>query len=302
MQKRGSVIYRLTTKPDSNGWRIDQYLAEKTSLSRTTIRKIIDLGGMHLDGRRIRKCGLLVQDGQQIELHKDKQPLTPFRLLQEHILFWDKHLIVINKPAGINTQPTPARYKGTLHEALHFLLKNQGQAKPTTGMHQRLDRDTSGLLLFSLNPAAHKNIARQMQQRTIRRTYLALVEGIVSPPAGTIRSNLARRRCNNQVVVVDKGGKKAITHYTTRALFSTGKENCTLLSITLETGRSHQIRAHFAEKGHPLLGDALYGGARVHHGKTYQRQCLHSLRLSFFHPESKKEMIFEQPPPEEILP
>ncbi len=296
------MIYRLTTKPADNDWRLDHYLTEQTPFSRTIIRKIIDLGGVHINGKRIRKCGIILQEGQHIELHRDKQPLSPFRLQKQHILFQDNHIIVINKPAGIETQPTPARYKGTLHEALHFLLRSQGQTKPTTGMHQRLDRDTSGLLLFSIHPAAHKNIAQQMRERAIHREYLALVAGIPTPPAGTICSNLARRRCNNQMVSVDKGGKKAVTHYITKEVFTINDESCTLLAVTLETGRSHQIRAHFSEKGHPLLGDTLYGGAMRHHHKSYQRQCLHSHRLTFLHPVTNERMIFTIPPPGDILP
>ncbi len=296
------MIYRLTVKAADRDARLDLYLAEKTPLSRTTIRKIVDLGGVHIDRRRIRKCGIQIQEGQQIELYQDEQPLTPFRLQKQHILFQDREIIVINKPAGIETQPTPARYKGTLYEALNHLLQTQGITKPAIGMHQRLDRDTSGLLLFSIHTAAHKSMAKQMQKRAIHREYLALVQGTPAPATGTIHSNLARRRCNNQMVSVDKGGKEAITHYKTEEVFTINNETCSLLAITLDTGRSHQIRVHLAEKGHPLLGDPLYGGKTEHHGKSYLRQCLHSYKLIFTHPVSGKKMTFTQPPPKEILP
>ncbi len=296
------MIYRLLTETADKNRRLDLYLAEKTLLSRTAIRKMIDLGGAHINGRRVRKCGTPLKAGQQIELHQDKQPLVPFRLQQHHILFQDRYIIVINKPAGIETQPTPARYKGTLHAALQSFLQEQGVQKPTTGMHQRLDRDTSGLLLFSLHPTAHKNIAEQMQRRNIHRHYLALTAGSLTPLAATIRSNLARRRRNNQMISVEKGGKEAITHYTTKAIFTIKGERCSLLLINLETGRSHQIRIHLAEQGHPLLGDQLYGGAITHHDKEYHRQCLHSHRLIFNHPVTKEKMEFALPPPEEILP
>ncbi len=141
-----------------------------------------------------------------------------------------------------------------------------------------------------------------MRKRQIHRHYLALVADCPTPLAATIRSNLARRRRNNQMVSVDKGGKEAITHYRTRAACIIQGERCSLLTITLDTGRSHQIRVHLAEQGHPLLGDQLYGGAVIHHGREYHRQCLHAHRLVFTHPVTKEKMQFEQPPPEEILP
>lgn len=296
------MIYRLHTGGKECNTRLDLYLSSQTGLSRTVVRKIIDLGGVHIDGHRVRRCGISLQENQRIELHQDGQKLHPFRLAASHIIFQDEYLIVLDKPAGIECQPTPARFKGTLYEALLSLLNEQGVRNPKIGMHQRLDRETSGLLVFSTHPKAHKNIAQQLQQRKLHREYLALVSGIPDPPAGTIQTHLARRRCSNQMISVDHGGKKAITHYETRESFIAGEESCSMLTVVLATGRSHQIRAHLSEKGHPLLGDQRYGGATRHHGKEYPRQCLHSYRLTLQHPKTGKSLRFDAAPPQEILP
>lgn len=296
------MIYRSVTQRTEINTRLDLYLTEKTDFSRTKVRKIIDLGGVHIDNKRVRKCSFPLKKNQQITLFTDEGPLLFFRLQDKHILFQDQYLIVINKPAGVETQPTPARYKGTLYEALLFYLKNQGIHTPKIGIHQRLDRETSGLLSFSLHPAAHKNIAKQLQNRTLQKEYLALVSGKPAPSSGTIHSQLARKRGSNQMTSVDNRGKEAITHYQTLESFSHGNESCSLLSVRLETGRSHQIRVHFAEQGHPLIGDKLYGGTTLYHNKRYHRQCLHSYRLALQHPKSGEKLFFEAAPPQEVLP
>lgn len=287
--KKGVYRYNVTA-PDS-GQRLDQFLAGQASdLSRGLARKFIELGGVHLDGRRTMRCGQPVRAGQGVELYVDGLPLDPFRLGPDHILYQDDFLIVLDKPAGIATQPTPARYRGTLYDALLVHLGGpQGRRqKPGVGMVQRLDLDTSGVLVFSTNPRAHKPLTGAFRDRRVHKNYLALVDGRMVDKQGMIKSQLARRRSSNLMVSVPRGGKHAETHYRVREELPAAS----LLEVEIPTGRSHQIRAHFAEVGHPLLGDFAYGGRSDIDGVLVPRQMLHARQLQFDHPASGRQMTF----------
>lgn len=276
-------VYRLSVSDGDAGDRLDQFLAGQCpELSRGLARKLIDIGGVHLDGRRTMRCGQPVLSGQSIDLHVDGMPLDPFRLTPEQILFRDSFLLVLDKPVGVATQPTPARYKGTLYEALLLHLANpvRRHQKPTVGMVQRLDRDTSGVMVFSIHPRAHKALTASFRDKRVRKLYLALVEGRLQEERGVSRSQLARRRASNLMVSVERGGKDAETHY--RLIEDLG--NASLLEVEIPTGRSHQIRAHLSEMGHPLLGDVPYGGRRIVNGVNVPRQMLHARELQFDHP------------------
>lgn len=292
-------VYRLTVTETDAGQRLDQFLAARCEdVSRTKARKVIDLGGVHLDGRRMRRCGDLVVAGQQAEVFLDGLPLEPFLLTPEHVLFQDTDLIVIDKPAGVATQPTPARFKGTLYDALQKHLAASGRrGKPSIGMVQRLDRDTSGAIIFSVHPRAHKSLTGLFRDRRVRKTYLALVAGRISDSAGVIRSRLARRRSSNLTVSVAKGGKPAETRFQLREHLP----GASLLEIEIPTGRSHQIRAHFAEQGHPLLGDIKYGGPAEIAGRIVSRQLLHASRLELEHPVTGEACAFVAALPTDFL-
>ncbi len=295
---RFTMIHRLQTEERDRACRLDHYLSLNVEeLSKGNIRKIIDLGGVHVDGRRTLKCGKKLLPNQAIEMHRDLRSLTPYRIQQQEVIFQDKYLIVLNKPAGVETQPTPSRYKGTLYEALQIWLKRDPRfRKLQIGMAQRLDRNTSGLIVFSIHPQSHKGLSEQIRNRTIGKHYLALVAKSPSPPEGTFRSLLARERRSNRMKSVEKGGKDAVTHYKTMEVF---KSHC-LVAVKLETGRTHQIRVHFSEVGSPLLGDSRYGGPVSHNGKKYTRQCLHSWKLELKHPISGDSLHFETELPEDM--
>lgn len=292
-------VKRFSIPDKLSGQRIDQALSHLDhSLSRTFVRKLIDFGGVHLNGRRSRTCSLQINSGDKIELFIDGLPFKPFVLDDNQVVYQDDYILVINKPAGIDCQPTPSRYKGTVYSALLNYLVNpyQRHQKPSIGMVQRLDRDTSGLMVFSIHPRAHKNMTAQFTSRTIEKFYLAIVAGQLAPEEGEIKSFLARNRATNLMKSVEKGGQEAITRYRT----VTSSHAATIVEIELLTGRSHQIRAHFSEAGHPLLGDLRYGGPSTFDDRQIRRQMLHASRLAFLHPVNGSRVSFSLPLPDDM--
>ncbi len=287
-------IYRFQPLTEDVGLRLDQYLAQHMAgLSKSLVRKVIDLGGVHVNGHRTRKCSYAIQGTENIEFYLDGQDLTPFVLNEEQVVYRDSYLLVVNKPAGIESQPTPARYRGTLYEALLNYLHNPFRPKdrPELGMVQRLDRETSGLMAFSIHKRAHRGLTRAFSGRAVSKFYLALVHGRLASPEGEFRSLLARNRASNLVRSVARGGKEAVTRYRLMEAFP----EASLVEIELLTGRSHQIRAHFSEAGHPLLGDLRYGGPAQCRSFTVDRQMLHAHRLALPHPVSGELLQFEVP-------
>lgn len=293
------MLYRLHTDSNTDSERLDQYLAgQLEDLSIEKVKKITALGGVHINGRRVRKCDIEVQPEQKIEIHIDGNPLTPYRISEADVLYQDKHIIVLNKPCGIDTQPTMARYQGTLYEALQLWLGRNRKfgRKLEIGMAQRLDRDTSGIIIFSIHPHSHKGLTEQIQGRMVTKKYLALVEGHLSESQAEFHSFLAKSRSKNRMVIVEHGGKEAITRYEVQKQYT----HCSLVLAQLVTGRMHQIRAHFAEAGHPLIGDTKYGGAQQIESHSFSRQCLHSHILELKHPVTKELLNFVVPLPEDM--
>lgn len=294
------VVECLQVIPRNEGQRLDQFLAENCSeLSRTVAKKVIDLGGVHLNGRRIRNCSQRVKCADSVEIYLDRQPLVPWRISEGDIVFQDRYLIVLNKPAMIETQPTHARFKGTLYEALQWHLRDpfRPQLKPELGMVQRLDRGTSGLITFSIHPRAHKRMTQFFLEHQVEKRYLALVNNIPEPQSGEIISSLARSRHSNRVKSVAKGGKPAITRFQLVEQLA----DCALLDIELLTGRSHQIRAHMSEYGCPLLGDQRYGGPTQVAGLEIVRPLLHATKLAFRHPVNDQQLNFTLPLPDDMV-
>jgi 23S rRNA pseudouridine1911/1915/1917 synthase len=271
--------YRFVVPDDQADSRLDLFLAGALAdAGRGVIKRLIDLGGVHVAGRRVRRCSLPVTAGQRLELFVDGLPLEPFQLDPAMILYRDRYLLALDKPAGVATQPTPARYQGTVYAALQQFLGGAGRV--TLGMVQRLDRDTSGAMVFSIHPRAHKGLTAAFAEHRVVKRYLALVFGRPPCAEGEFRSELARRRSTNRMVSVEHGGKPAITRY--RVL--TSADDASLVEVEIPTGRSHQIRVHFAEAGHPLLGDPAYGGPVTVRGIAVPRQMLHADTLSLVHP------------------
>ena len=289
-------IYRLDVAALVTNQRLDQYLAECVAeLSRTKAKKIIDLGGVHINGRRVRSCSANLHINDVIEIYVDHFSLDPYRLAPADILFQDKYIIVINKPPLVDTQPTHARFKGTIYEALQWHLKDPFRLhlKPEIGMVQRLDRGTSGAMVFSIHPRAHKEMTRIFLEHEVSKGYLALVHNSPIADSGEITSMLARSRKENRVKSVEKGGKEAITRY---QLIDKMVASA-LLKVEILTGRSHQIRAHMAEQNCPLVGDVRYGGSSSIAATEVLRPLLHAEKLSFRHPVTNDYLEFTVPVP-----
>jgi 23S rRNA pseudouridine1911/1915/1917 synthase len=287
--------YLLISAPAEAGMRLDQFLATHIAeLSRTLAKKIIDLGGVHVGGRRVRQCSLAVRAGEQVEVFLDTLPLQPFVLEPSAVLFRDPYLLALDKPAGIPVQPTPARYKGTIYAALEAFLHNPYRPldRPALGMVQRLDQETSGVMVFSIHPRAHKALTASFAGREVHKEYRALLHG-TPPQEGEIRSLLARSRRTGRVQSVPAGGKEAITRYRILQYL----DGAAWAAVQILTGRSHQIRAHLAEAGHPLLGDHLYGGPRSCQGQLIPRTMLHAWQLSLAHPVSGEQLVLQAPLP-----
>lgn len=293
------TIHRLQVPYEQGGLRLDHYLADSAAeLSRTQAKKIIDLGGTHINGRRVRSCSTPVCAGDVVEVYIDQLPLDPYRITEQDILFQDQFIIVLNKPALVDTQPTHARFKGTLFEALQWYLKDSfhPQRKADIGMVQRLDRGTSGIIVFSIHPRAHKEMTRIFLEHEIKKNYLALVYGAPASKQGEIRSFLARSRNDNRVKSVTKGGKEAITQYQIVEQLT----DYSLLNVEILTGRSHQIRAHMAEQNCPLAGDLRYGGGSSIAGIEISRPLLHAEKIAFRHPVLNQDMAFTVPVPADM--
>jgi 23S rRNA pseudouridine1911/1915/1917 synthase len=303
----------LVVDGESDGQRLDRFLAlSLPHLSRSYLKKLIDDKLVLIDNRSVR-ASRRIRAGERIEVieppPRPAEPQAEFMPLS--ILFEDKHLLVLDKQAGLVVHPAPGCPDGTLVNALlhhcHDLSGIGGVERP--GIVHRLDRNTSGLLIVSKSDQAHRALAEQFQTHQVEKTYLAYVvqrkDAQSLPKKGTFdtlfgRHPVHRKRFSSKV---DRG-KRAITHFEVLKRFLAEKWTAVKVQIKLQTGRTHQIRVHLTDNGHPLLGDKLYGGRSLRdfpHDAQPERQALHAYRLSFFHPISKKRMGFEAPLPNDLV-
>lgn len=203
------------------------------------------------------------------------------------IIFEDDHLIVFNKPAGMDTHPNEPEQKGTLANAAAFHMQANGEPGRPRHVH-RLDRDTTGAVLFAKNALIGAILDKMLEDRHIKRTYLALADGILRQNKGTIDKPIGRDRHHPTRRRVSETGQKAITHFKVLDRFK--QKDLTLLQCSLDTGRTHQIRVHFSHLGHPLAGDSLYEGST-----EFNRQALHAVKLELVHPFTQEKIICHAP-------
>jgi len=286
--------------PVQVGTRLDQLTAELAELSRSAAAKLIEEGGVTVNGDTLPK-NYRMREGDEAEI--TLPPPAELDVAPEDIpldiVYQDAHLAVINKPKGMVVHPGAGHLSGTLVNGLMHHMKGSlsginGVLRP--GIVHRLDKDTSGLLAIAKTDQAHAGLSEQLASRTMKRIYHALVVGNVKTDSGRIDAPIGRHKTDRTRMAVTHfalGGREAVTDWKVLELF----EGFTLLELSLHTGRTHQIRVHLASRGMPVMGDVTYGGGKTlferQNKAILEGQCLHAMRLTFIHPHTGEEMSFE---------
>jgi len=317
-----SELITLDVPAERAGERLDRMLAALLAdLSRTRLKALIEAGEVSIDGRNVTDPSARVNSGQHVEIRVP--PPIPSRPRPQDIpllvLYEDDSLIVVDKPAGLTVHPGAGTPDGTLVNALLHrcgasLSGIGGVERP--GIVHRLDRDTSGVMVVAKSDRAHRDLAAQFadhgRTRGLERAYRAFVWGAPAPPAGAVDKPIARDPANPVKMAVRRGGREAVTHYMTEAVYGpAGAPTAARLACRLETGRTHQIRVHMASIGHPLMGDAVYASGFATKSALLDppgraalddlgRQALHAYLLVFEHPLTGEAMRFESPLPPDM--
>ncbi len=272
--------------------RLDSYIAGKyKDLSRTMIQKLIENGKILVNGQK-KKISYKVNINDKISINipePEKTDLKPQNIPLE-VIYEDNDIIVVNKPKGMVVHPANGNPDGTLVNAIMAISKNSlsgigGKIRP--GIVHRLDKDTSGIIIVAKNDKAHINLSKQIKDREVKKIYIALVKGAVNENEATIDMPIGRSTKDRKKMAVRKDGKQAITHFKVLKRYL----NYTLLEVKIDTGRTHQIRVHMAEIGHPVVGDIVYSKGKNEFGVV--GQMLHAKSLDFTHPTTGKKMHLE---------
>ncbi|NLK17775.1 MAG: RluA family pseudouridine synthase [Clostridiales bacterium] len=278
--------------------RIDSYLAEKLeNVSRSMVQKHIASGNVLLNGKQV-KPRQLVSAGDIIEVTIPEP--QPCEILPENIpldiIYQDEYIAVINKQAGLSVHPANGVYSGTLVNALLYQIKDLssigGVVRP--GIVHRIDKNTTGLLVVAKNDEAHISLSRQIAEKSCRRIYRGITEGVIKQDSGAIIAPIGRSPSDRKKMAVVHSGKYAETHYKVLQRF---KEN-TYAEFELKSGRTHQIRVHLRHIGHPIVGDEVYGYSKQRF--KLNSHLLHAYKLILRHPKSGQLMEFTAPLPEEF--
>ncbi len=283
----------LAVAPTDAGERLDRFIAARGGISRGMARHALEAGGVFLDGRRCKVASRLVRAGQQVVVNLSeggREMRLPAPLDRARLLYADADIAAVDKPAGVPAQATLTGDRGTLPDLVSDLL-----GAPVTLVH-RLDRETSGVTVFARTREAAAALAEAFRRGEPEKTYLALCARAPSPPLGRIDAPLGKDPSHPGRRRVDSRGEPASTRYHTIS----SSPRAALVEARPETGRTHQIRAHLAHLGAPLLGDPRYGGPRLVGGVPVPRVMLHALRLEILHPVTRIRMAFEAPVPEDF--
>jgi len=285
-------ILELNVNEENSDERLDSYLSDELeNVSRSYIQSLIKKG--HIEVNNIKKkASYIVKHGDSITVNLPEPEKLEIKAenIQLNFIYEDDSLLIVNKPQGMVVHPAPGNYTGTLVNALLYhidkLSSINGVIRP--GIVHRLDKDTSGLLLIAKNDFTHRFLSEQLKDRNVHREYIALVHGIIKNNTGTINKPIGRNsKDRKKMAVVYSNSKEAITNYEVLQRFS----KYTLLKVKLETGRTHQIRVHFSDMNHPVLGDPLYSNGKNEF--NLDKQLLHARKLGFFHPIRKEYLEFE---------
>ena len=291
------------------GLRLDAYLASQIeNWSRARLQRLIESEDVLVNGKPS-KPSYKLRESDEIEVELTASPVTSFvpESIPIEIVYEDETLVVVNKPAGLVVHPAAGIHSGTLANALayHFQQLPDSGAGVRPGIVHRLDRDTSGLLVVAKTEAALEHLSDQFRDRTVFKSYAALVHGRVNTDTGRIDQPLARDPANRTRMAVVRGGRTALSLYRVRQRFT----RFTLLDVELKSGRTHQIRVHLAWLRHPVVGDETYGGGRDNtiqdaklraHVRNLGRHFLHAEKLAFTHPHTNERVEFSSPLPPEL--
>jgi len=309
--------------PEHAGQRLDQFLvAQLPNVSRARLQELIASGAVLVNGAAV-KSSLRLRGGETIEL-SGTSARDAIRAVAEDIpldiVYEDDDLAVVNKPAGMMVHAgagatDSARNRGTLVNALlhHLRTLSQVGGELRPGIVHRLDKETSGLILVAKNDLAHQRLSEQFSSRQVHKRYIALAHGWLKQDRGTISSSISRDRVRRTRMTTRRsGGREAVTHYQVSERLDTPYGKFSLLDVTIDTGRTHQIRVHLSSLGHPVVGDALYGAPReivvrdgaeppsvraLHPGRNF----LHAAAIEFLHPRSGASLSFSRPLPPELV-
>ena len=298
------ALEKIIINKEEAGKRIDILAAEKTGITRSQIQKLIEKGFLTINSRPVsRNYRTKAGDIIKITITEEKNSELISEALPLEILYKDEYLAVVNKPSGMVVYPAAGHSRGTMMNALLYQCKKLasigGPLRP--GVVHRIDKDTSGVIVIALDDRTYYALTGQFKQRTINRKYIALLYGNLKEDKGEIslsigRSESDRKKMSTRV----KRGKEAVTAWKVIERF----HGAVLIEAKLKTGRTHQIRVHFASIGHPVLGDRTYGKKVEVEAKkrkiTFPRQMLHAELLGFIHPATGEYLEFKSPLPEDM--
>ncbi|MDR1117055.1 MAG: RluA family pseudouridine synthase [Oscillospiraceae bacterium] len=282
---------------DTAETRIDRYVSDNTGLTRNAVQRLIESGNIAVNGKAVKKNRRL-EPGDIVSVETPE--LKPAALLPNNIpldiVFEDRDIIVVNKPKGMVVHPSAGHEDMTLCNALLYhcggsLSGINGELRP--GIVHRIDKDTSGLIVAAKNDEAHLSLAEQIKEHSCGRVYEAIARGGFGEDSGRIDAPIGRHRTDRK--------RMAVTAYNSRQAATSWEvisryQGYTHLRLTLETGRTHQIRVHLAYIGHPVAGDSVYGGSKADF--SLDSQCLHAKKLELVHPRSGEKMVFESELPD----
>ena len=290
-------MYKYIVKNEDKGKRLDRYVTEQnTEITRTAVQRLIDEKNILVNGKE-QKASYKVNENDvvEVEIPEPKKIEIKAEDIPIEVIYEDSDIIVVNKPKGMVVHPGNGNVDGTLVNAIMAKCEGSlsgigGEIRP--GIVHRIDKDTSGLLIVAKNDKAHVNLSEQIKEHKVKKTYIALVRGVVKENEATIDMPIGRSKTDRKKMAVCKDGKNAVTHIKVLKRW----EHYTLLQVNIETGRTHQIRVHLSYIGYPIIGDYTYSNGKNEFGVV--GQCLHAQKLEFKHPITNKIVELEAPLPE----